>query len=99
MRKLTALSFLACLVFSINAMSQNVGIGTNTPSEKLEVNGNIKISGNINLNGNTGTEGQVLTSQGINPPTWTTPTAISTDPAAGQQYCRLRRNYLPETSF
>lgn len=86
MRKLTALSFLACLVFSINAMSQNVGIGTNTPSEKLEVNGNIKITGNINLNGNTGAEGQVLTSQGSNPPIWITPATVSPESAAGQLF-------------
>ena len=89
MRKLTALSFLACLVFSINAMSQNVGIGTNTPSEKLEVNGNIKITGNINLNGNTGAEGQVLTSQGSNPPIWITPATVSPESAAGQLFSQF----------
>src|SRR5438876_2618275 len=29
-------------------LAGNVGIGTSTPSERLEVNGNIKVSGNIN---------------------------------------------------
>lgn len=28
----------------------NVGIGTTTPSEKLEVNGNLKVNGNLNVN-------------------------------------------------
>ena len=63
---------LACLICFISAGAQNVGIGTTTPSEKLDVNGNLKISGYLNLNGNTGTSGQVLTSQGTNPPIWTT---------------------------
>jgi hypothetical protein len=29
----------------------NVGIGTSTPTEKLEVNGNLKVNGNITSNG------------------------------------------------
>lgn len=56
----------------------NVGIGTTTPSEKLDVNGNIKLSGNINLsgalkvNGSSGGMGQILISQGSgNSPIWT----------------------------
>ncbi len=69
MKRLIVLACLACIV---SANAQNVGIGTTNPSEKLDVNGNIKISGSINLNGNTGTNGQVLTSQGNNPPIWTT---------------------------
>lgn len=67
MKRLIVLAFLACFV---NARSQNVGIGTTTPTEKLDVNGNFKLSGNLNINGNTGTIGQVLTSQGANPPVW-----------------------------
>ncbi len=48
--KKTALSLLllgAC--FAVNA--QNVGIGTTTPSEKLEVNGSIKITDGTQANG------------------------------------------------
>jgi hypothetical protein len=30
-----------------SSYAQNIGIGTNTPSEKLEINGNLKVSGNI----------------------------------------------------
>ena len=63
---------LACLICFVSAHAQNVGIGTTTPTEKLDVNGNVKISGYLNLNGNTGISGQVLTSQGTNPPIWTT---------------------------
>ncbi len=66
------LILLACLTGIVSANAQNVGIGTTSPTEKLDINGNVKISGYINLNGNTGTSGQVLTSQGNNPPTWTT---------------------------
>lgn len=63
---------LACLTGVVSTKAQNVGIGTTLPTEKLDINGNIKISGSINLNGNTGLAGQALTSQGNNPPTWTT---------------------------
>ena len=63
---------LACLTYCISAKAQNVGIGTTTPSEKLDVNGNVKISGSLNFNGNTGASGQVLTSQGNNAPVWKT---------------------------
>ncbi len=48
-----------------------VGIGTNTPSQTLEVAGNIQFSGALMPNGNAGTAGQVLVSQGPgNPPQW-----------------------------
>lgn len=75
MKKLLALAFLAG-VTSATAQTGNVGIGTTTPTEKLDLNGNLKISGNLNFNGMTGLPGQVLTSQGINPPTWMTPGAL-----------------------
>lgn len=49
--------------FVINP-SGNVGIGANTPSEKLEVNGNVKISGDmLKMTGITTTERNALTSQ------------------------------------
>lgn len=37
------------------ALSGNVGIGTNDPAEKLQVNGNAIINGNLNLYGELGT--------------------------------------------
>lgn len=86
MRKLIWLAAVLIICISNPAKGQNVGIGTVTPTEKLEVKGNIKVTGNINLNGNTGTEGQVLTSQGSNPPTWANPKMSSPDIPAGQLY-------------
>lgn len=42
-------------------IAQNVGIGTTTPVEKLDVNGNVNIAGVITTNGTGGAAGQVLT--------------------------------------
>ncbi len=51
----------------------NVGIGTTTPSQKLDVAGNIQFSGALMPGGNAGAPGQVLVSQGAGTaPTWTT---------------------------
>jgi hypothetical protein len=56
---------LLILAFSIaHSSSQNVGIGTSAPSEKLDVNGNINLSGTIKSNGIAGQNGQVLLSTG-----------------------------------
>ncbi len=54
------LLFLLTIIFHSISSAQNVGIGTSSPAEKLDVNGNIKISGAINANGNTGQPGQVI---------------------------------------
>jgi microcystin-dependent protein len=43
--------FIAMLIVTGVAHSQNVGIGTDNPSEKLEVNGNLKTNGVILSNG------------------------------------------------
>ena len=50
--------------------SQNVGIGTVTPSEKLDVNGNINVAGQVKLAGNAGTSNQVLMKDATNNPVW-----------------------------
>ena len=48
----------------------NIGIGNPTPSNRLDVNGNINVSGLLKINGNSGTAGQVLVSNGAAPATW-----------------------------
>ena len=48
-----------------------MGLGTTTPSEKLDVLGNIRFSGALMPNNTAGTTGQVLQSNGANvAPTW-----------------------------
>jgi hypothetical protein len=52
--------------------SGNFGIANATPSEKLDVTGNIRFSGALMPNNAAGTSGQYLTSAGAGaPPTWT----------------------------
>jgi hypothetical protein len=58
----------------------NLGIGTPTPSEKLDVVGNVKASGTVTSGAITypntaGTNGQVLTSNGSGTASWTTAAA------------------------
>lgn len=48
-----------CLFYNI-CLSQNVGVGTTTPGERLDVNGNINVSGTIKANGTDGQPNQVL---------------------------------------
>lgn len=50
----------ACLLVSLQAATQNVGVGTHAPTERLDVNGNLNVSGHIKLNGQAGRSGQVL---------------------------------------
>ncbi len=59
---MTLRKFLCSLFFLIAcglkvAYSQNTGIGTTTPTEKLHVNGNINVSGTIKANSVDGTAG------------------------------------------
>jgi hypothetical protein len=48
------------LLFSSRIVAQNVGVGTITPVERLDVNGNINVTGTIKANGTDGTANQVL---------------------------------------
>ncbi|MEO7264081.1 MAG: hypothetical protein ABIW38_04165, partial [Ferruginibacter sp.] len=54
------LSFVFCFSLSTFLQAQNVGIGTSSPSQKLDVNGNMNVSGNLRVNGVAGQAGQVL---------------------------------------
>ncbi len=59
MKKIACSGFVSLLALA--CFSQNVGVGTNSPSEKLDVNGNLNITGNLKVNGVAGQAGQVLT--------------------------------------
>lgn len=55
----------------------NVGIGSATPAQKLDVVGNVKFSGALMPNGLAGTSTYLLTSAGAgSPPTWTDPATL-----------------------
>jgi hypothetical protein len=55
----------------------NVGIGTSTPTERLQVAGNVRFSGALMPNNAAGTSGQVLTSAGAGAaPTWTSTSSL-----------------------
>jgi hypothetical protein len=57
--------------------SSSVGIGTTVPTEKLQVQGNVRITGGIyDSNNNVGASGSILVSTGAGI-SWTTPNSIS----------------------
>src|SRR6056300_251847 len=59
--------------FNLDLSTGNLGLGTSTPSYKLDVVGDINFTGELSVNGSAGTSGQVLTSRGAgSAPTWTT---------------------------
>lgn len=64
------LIILYLFLISIYGYAQNVGIGTNQPSEKLDVNGNINYTGNLKVNGAGGQPGQVLGVSASGDNTW-----------------------------
>ena len=62
-----------------------IGVNNNTPTEALDVTGNVKFSGALMPNNTAGTSGQVLTSAGAGTvPTWQTNTSESTTIGAFQ---------------
>ncbi|MBK9256679.1 MAG: FG-GAP repeat protein [Saprospiraceae bacterium] len=55
---------------TLHLHAQNVGIGTDTPVEKLDVSGSIRTTGEIKPNGVAGQANQVLTSNGNGTMSW-----------------------------
>lgn len=64
-----------------DASADKVGIGTASPSEKLDVSGNVRFSGALMPNNAAGTSGQILQSAGAGaPPTWVSTSTTLTIP-------------------
>ena len=70
MKKKILLLLPCFLIIIFNIYSQNVGIGTSSPAEKLDVNGNINVSGTIKANGTGGQANQVLMTNSIGNLAW-----------------------------
>jgi hypothetical protein len=68
MKKL--LFFTISLFFLANLIAQNVGIGTTTPTEKLDVNGNANFRNQIKINADSGKANQVLMKNSTNNLVW-----------------------------
>jgi len=70
-------------VDSTSTFDGNVGIGTLTPTDPLDVNGNIRVrSGLKDIYGNVGAAGSILVSTGAGV-SWTTPVVISRNTISG----------------
>ena len=65
-----AIFIVLCISHSLFSLAQNVGIGTLTPGEKLDVNGNVNVQGNVKVNGVSGTDGQVLMTNNTGATVW-----------------------------
>jgi len=71
--------FLVALLLTLG-LGQNVGIGTNAPTQRLHVQGNLRLEGAFMPNDQPGAPGNILLSQGANtPPIWA-PNPICTSP-------------------
>ena len=58
------------LLFPFANQAQNVGIGNPSPTEKLDVTGNINVTGTIKANGVAGSQNQVLTTNSMGDLAW-----------------------------
>ncbi len=58
--KIKLISISLFIVAPLFVLAQNVGIGNSSPTEKLDVNGNINVAGTIKANGVDGSANQVL---------------------------------------
>jgi hypothetical protein len=59
------------------SVSSSVGIGTTNALYDLDVNGDIRLTGNLVVNNGSGSSGQVLISDGNNPPNWGSPSEVT----------------------
>lgn len=62
--------------FIVDSVANSVGIGT-TPGHKLHVEGDVSVSDLLYVSNGRGITGQVLLSQGANPPVWGAPDAVT----------------------
>jgi hypothetical protein len=70
--------FLVALLLTLG-LGQNVGIGTNAPTERLHVAGNLRLDGAFMPNDQPGAIGNILLSQGAGtPPAWLANGAVGT---------------------
>jgi hypothetical protein len=60
----------------VDSIANGVGLGT-TPGHKLHVEGDFKVSDLVYVSNGRGITGQVLISQGPNPPVWGAPDAVT----------------------
>jgi hypothetical protein len=68
----------------MNALGGNLGVGITSPTEKLDVDGNVRYSGALMPGGVAGTAGQVLISNGGGTNTWATPTVAAANVTGAQ---------------
>jgi hypothetical protein len=65
-------------VLILGGLAKKIGMGTVSPTEKVDIVGNVKFSGALMPNNLPGASGQVLTSAGAgNPPTWQPATSLT----------------------
>jgi hypothetical protein len=73
-------SLTSGVTHNLTLESGNVGIGTTSPSYKLDVNGTMNVTSGLRANGSTGSSGQVLTSSGGGAMSWTTVSSGGSSP-------------------
>jgi len=70
--------FLVALLLTLG-LGQNVGIGTNAPTQRLHVQGNLRLEGAFMPGNQAGNQGNILLSQGAGtPPVWLANGAVGT---------------------
>ena len=82
--------FLVALLLTL-ALGQNVGIGTNAPTQRLHVAGNLRLDGAFMPANQPGATGNILLSQGAGtPPIWLANGAVGTILRRNDPYWQAR---------